>query len=94
MRTPVMSAAKGDKVGIPADDWVAGDEFHKAYLAKVAAVRDVVFAFVKRILPNADEWGDRIDLDTLEFMPTETLDTAPHFGEAGDLMCNFLLRFQ
>ena len=89
-----MSAAKGDRVGIPADDRLAHDEFHKAYLAKVAAVQDVVFAFVKRMLPNADEWGDRINLDTLEFMPTETLDTAPRFGEEGDLMCNFPPGFQ
>ncbi len=89
-----MSASKGDRVGIPAEDRLAHDEFHKAYFAKVTAMRDVVFAFVKPILPNADEWGDRIDLDTLEFMPPETLDTAPRFGEEGDLMCNFPRRFQ
>lgn len=90
----MIGAAKGDRVGIPAEDRRPHDEFHKVYLAKVAAVRDVLFDFVKRILPNADEWIDRIDLDTLEFMPTETLDTAPRFGEEGDLMCNFPLRFQ
>lgn len=57
-------------------------------------MRDVLFDFVKRILPNADEWIARIEFDTLEFMPTETLDTAPRFGEEGDLMCNFPSRFQ
>ena len=46
-RVPVMSPANGDKVGIPADDRLARDEFHKAYLAKVAAVQDVLVAFVK-----------------------------------------------
>ena len=49
-----MSAAKGDKVGIPADDSLPHDEFQAACFAKVAAVRNVLFAFVKRILPNAD----------------------------------------
>lgn len=49
-----MSPAEGDRVGIPVNDRLPRDECHKACFAKVAAVRDVLFAFVKRILPNAD----------------------------------------
>ena len=39
----------------------------------MVAVRDAIVDFAMRSLPNADEWIDRLDFDTLQPMPTETV---------------------
>ena len=39
----------------------------------IRSKRDAIVDFARRSLPNADEWIDRIDFDTLQPMPTETV---------------------
>ena len=42
----------------------------------IRSKRDAIVDFARRSLPNADEWIDRIDFDTLQPMATETVDEA------------------
>ena len=72
----MMSGSKDHSAAKPPGTGVPHDKLHKRYFANVVAVRDAIVDFVRRSLPNADEWIDRLDFDTLEPMPTETVDEA------------------
>ena len=71
-----MGLPKHDLTATPPVAGIPHDELHKKYFADVVAVRDAIVDFAKRSLPNADEWIDRLDFDTLQPMPTETVDEA------------------
>ena len=75
-RTLMMSVSKDDSAAAVPVAGIPHDEFHKKYFANVVAVRDAIVDFVRLFLPNADEWIDRLDFDTLQPMPTETVDEA------------------
>ena len=74
--TLMMSVSMDDSAAKPPLAGIPQDEVHKSYFANVAAVRDAIVDIVRLFLPNADEWIDRLDFDTLEPMPTETVDAA------------------
>ena len=79
----MMSGSKDHSAAKPPGTGVPHDKLHKSYFANVVAVRDAIVDFVRRSLPNADKWIDRLDFDTLEPMPTETVDKAfrSHFND-------------
>ena len=72
----MMSGSKDHSAAKPSGTGIPHDELHKSYFANVVAVRDAIVDFVRRSLSNADKWIDRLDFDTLEPMPTETVDEA------------------
>ena len=72
----MMSGSKDHSAAKPSGTGIPHDELHKSYFANVVAVRDAIVDFARRSLPNADKWIDRLDFDTLEPMPTETVDEA------------------
>jgi len=74
--TLMMSVSMDDSAATPPLAGIPQDELHKRYFANVVAVRGAIVDFVRRPLPNADKWIDRLDFDTLEPMPTETVDEA------------------
>ena len=74
--TLMMSVSMDDSAAILPLAGIPQDELHKGYFANVVAVRDAIVDFVRRALPNADESIDRLDFDTFQPMPTETVDEA------------------
>ena len=89
--TLMMSVSMDDSAAAPPLAGIPQDEFHKSYFANVEAVRDAFVDFARRSLPNADEWIDRLDFDTLQPMPTETVEEA-FWSRFNDMVCR--LRFR
>ena len=74
--TLMMSVSMDDSAAAPPLAGIPQDEFHKSYFANVEAVRDAIVDFARHSPPNTDEWVDRLDFDTLQPMPTETVEEA------------------
>ena len=75
-RTLMMSVSKDDSAAAVPVAGIPQDELHKSLFTNVEAVRDAIVDFARHSLPNAEEWVDRLDFDTLQPMPTETVDKA------------------
>ena len=71
-----MSASKHASAGAPTDARQRHDQYQKLYFGHPAAVQDAIVGYIRRFVPNAEAWIDRIDFSTLEPMPTETIDKA------------------